>query len=81
MKAYLKNWDIIRVLRLSLGIIILMQGIAGGDWLFIAIGGWFSLMPILNIGCCGTSGCSMPVSKGIRNTEDAKLETYLEYKS
>lgn len=59
----LSGWHFMRVLRLALGIFIVVQGIQSSDWLFVVIGGLFSLMPLFNIGCCSSAGCSIPVSK------------------
>lgn len=74
MKGYFKNWDFIRVLRLALGIFIISQGIVARDWTFIALGGLFSLMPLLNVGCCSASGCNTPVSKSDKKVEDINYE-------
>ncbi|MBS1737914.1 MAG: hypothetical protein JSS98_15125 [Bacteroidetes bacterium] len=74
MKNYLKTWDFMRVLRLALGIFIIVQGVVARDWLFIGAGVLFSLMPILNIGCCGASGCNTPVRKNTGNVEDVSYE-------
>jgi len=74
MKEYLKTWDLMRVLRLALGIIIIVQGVQAKEWLFVALGGLFSLMPLLNIGCCGASGCNTPVSKSDKKVEDITYE-------
>lgn len=57
MKNYLRNWNFMRVLRLALGIFVIAQGIHAKEWWFVVMGGLFSLMPLLNIGCCGASGC------------------------
>ncbi len=74
MKNYLKNWDFMRVLRLALGIFIIVQGIQAREWLFAVLGLLFSLMPLLNIGCCGVSGCSTPVSPSNEKTSDITYE-------
>ena len=74
MKNYLRNWDFMRVLRLALGIFIIVQGIQTKEWLFVALGGLFSLMPLLNIGCCGASGCNTSVSKSNKKVEDKSYE-------
>lgn len=63
-----------RVLRLALGIFIIVQGVQTKEWLFVALGGLFSLMPLLNIGCCGSSGCNTPVSKSNKKVEDISYE-------
>ena len=63
-----------RMLRLALGIFIIVQGIYTKEWLFVFAGAMFSLMPILNIGCCGISSCNTPVSKNNKKTEDINYE-------
>ncbi|HVX24893.1 MAG TPA: hypothetical protein VHB70_01025 [Parafilimonas sp.] len=60
MRQYLNNWNFIRLLRLALGIIILIEGINTNDWMYIIAGVLFSLMPVFNIGCCGMGSCSIP---------------------
>jgi hypothetical protein len=74
MKVYLRNWNFMRLLRLALGIFIIVQGIQTKEWLFVALGGLFSLMPLLNIGCCGASGCNTPVSKSNKKVEEISYE-------
>lgn len=74
MKAYLKTWDFMRVLRLAMGIFIIVQGISAKEWLLAGLGGLFSLMPLMNIGCCGASGCNTPVSKSSKKIEDITYE-------
>ena len=72
MKHYLSNWNFMRLLRLALGVIILIQGINSNDWMFIIAGALFSLMPVLNIGCCGAGSCSIPSNR--RVNKDAVQE-------
>ena len=74
MKEYLRNWNVMRVLRLALGIFIIVQGIIEKEWLFVGLGSLFSLMPLLNIGCCGVSGCNTPVRKSNKKLEDISYE-------
>ena len=63
-----------RALRLALGIFIIVQGTLAKEWLHVALGGMFSVMQLLNIGCCGVSGCSTPVSKSDKKVEDIDYE-------
>jgi len=63
MKNYLRNWDFVRVLRLAIGILIIVQGMMAHQWLLVGLGGLFSLMPLMNIGCCGTSSCNTSMKK------------------
>ncbi|MBN9299138.1 hypothetical protein CMU40_02175 [Elizabethkingia anophelis] len=74
MKKHFENWSFMRVLRLALGILIIVQSVIAKDWLFMGAGILFSLMPILNIGCCGTSGCTTPVSKSNKKVEEVSYE-------
>ncbi len=74
MKNYLRNWNFMRVLRLALGIYIIVQGVIENQWMFVALGGLLSLMPLLNIGCCDASGCNTPVSKSNKKVEDITFE-------
>ncbi|MEN5232592.1 hypothetical protein [Sphingobacterium faecium] len=74
MKKYLRNWNFMRVLRLALGILVVVQGIQTKEWLLVGFGILFSLMPLINIGCCGASGCNIPVSKSNKKVEDITYE-------
>lgn len=67
MKAYFKNWNISRVLRLILGIAVIVQGVLVKDWMFIILGGLFSLMPLLNQRCNSSTGCDLPSKRYRRN--------------
>ncbi len=71
---YLRNWNVMRILRLALGIFIVVQGIQAGEWLLVVLGGMFSLMPLLNIGCCGVSGCSTPIPRSDKKITDTIYE-------
>lgn len=74
MKKYLKTWDLMRVLRLAIGIFIIVQSVVVRDWLFVGAGVLFSLIPIMNIGCCGASGCNTPVRKSNRKIKEVNYE-------
>ncbi len=78
MKSYLRNWDFMRIFRLVIGIIVLIQGIQAGQWMLAALGGFFALMPLLNVGCCGASGCATPTARSTK--KDAHI-TYEEIKA
>lgn len=74
MKNYLSNWNFMRVLRLALGIFIIVQGVKDQQWLLAIMGALFSLMPIFNIGCGGTSSCATPTSRSNRTIEEVSYE-------
>lgn len=70
----LSGWNIMRMVRLALGIFIIVQGIVTKEWMFALLGVVFAIIPLLNIGCCGTSGCGVPVSKSQKESEDITYE-------
>lgn len=74
LKNYLRSWDFMRLLRLALGIFVIIQGIETQQWLIALMGALFSLMPLLNIGCCGVSGCNIPVRNSNEKTESITYE-------
>ncbi|WP_276358997.1 hypothetical protein [Daejeonella sp. H1SJ63] len=71
-----KNWNIIRFLRLGIGMAIVVQAIMASDVMIALAGLLFTGMAVFNAGCCGTSGCATPVSK----VNTAKDITYEEVK-
>ena len=75
MRNYLRGWIFMRVFRLIMGIIIIIQGVDSMQWNVIFLGGLFSLLPILNIGCCSSAGCA---SSKINKDETNKTLIYEE---
>ena len=73
MKDYLRNWIVIRFIRLALGIAVIIQGIQASEWMFVGLGAMFSLMPILNLGC-SSGNCSVPNRKYIVKDESVVYE-------
>jgi hypothetical protein len=73
MMNYLRNWNILRVVRLALGIAIIIQGVQASEWMFVVLGTMFSLMPIFNLGCSG-GNCSVPNRKNIVQEEEVIFE-------
>lgn len=63
MKNYLANWNIIRFVRLVMGIIITLNGALTHEWMILALGGVFTLTAILNINTCATGNCTAPGAK------------------
>jgi len=74
MKAYLRTWNFMRLLRLALGMFIFIQGIIAKDWAFITMGGIFAALPLLNMGC-GSGTCTPPKNSNTKSTiEDVNFE-------
>ena len=59
MKTILQGWNVMRMLRLTLALVILVQGIVTGEAIAIILGVVFGGMALANIGCCGAGGCSV----------------------
>ena len=59
MKTLLKGWNVMRLLRLMLAAVILVQGIVSGEAVAIILGAAFGGMALANIGCCSAGGCSV----------------------
>jgi hypothetical protein len=57
MKTILQGWNFVRILRLALAIIILVQGIMASEAVAIILGVVFGGMALANIGCCSAGGC------------------------
>lgn len=71
----LYNWNFMRVLRLGLGIFIAIQAIKTHDVFSGLIATFLLFQSVTNTGCCGSQGCSTPVSKtNSDKTEDVEFE-------
>lgn len=73
-QAIFNNWNLIRLLRLIMGIAILLQGIMAKDVLFAIAGLLFSGMAVFNLGCCATGNCATPPVKSNSATKDIHYE-------
>lgn len=74
MKNYWSNWNAMRIIRLALGIIIIVQGILNREWIFVALGGSLALMPLLNVGCCAGSACNTPMKNSDRRPKEVPYQ-------
>ena len=59
----LTNWHSMRWIRLILGIALLVHAILSHDVLSGMLATFLLFQAILNAGCCGTSGCDIPMKK------------------
>lgn len=62
------NWHTMRIIRLILSIIIIIEGIRTSEKLLPIMGFVFLLMAIFNVGCC-SSNCTT-TKKNISNNEN-----------
>ncbi len=59
VKTYVAQWNVMRILRLIMGIIIVVQGIKADMWLIIILGVLLCALPLFNIGCGPNGSCSV----------------------
>ena len=69
MQNIIKNWSFVRLLRLVMGIVLVVEAVKSGMWFLVAVGVVFVAMPLLNIGCCATGNCAVPTHH-LNNTND-----------
>lgn len=74
MSSIINNWNAMRVIRLVLGIFILIEGVRSQELAVMALGGMFTLMPLLNVGCCSTAGCNTPMRGKIDEDKEIDYE-------
>lgn len=69
-ETLLTGWHFSRWVRLALGVFIGIEAIQSQDTLSGFISVFFLFQSLANVGCCGTSACSVPSKKN----EEAKME-------
>ncbi len=60
---FLKNWNLMRILRFIFGGGAIIQGFITRDMTLGILGIAVSGMALLNVGCCRTSGCATDSKK------------------
>lgn len=74
MKNLLSNWNFMRIVRLVLGVSIMIQSMLIHEWMFVGLGALFSLMAVLNVGCCVAGNCRMPDRKNFSKEDEVIFE-------
>ena len=72
-QIFLSNWTFFRALRLVIGIIMIIQAVITSEILFGVAGLMITAMAVLNVGCCGTGSCRVPLKKNIHIAKDNQL--------
>lgn len=76
MQTILKGWNVMRVLRLGIGIMAIIQGYQQGSWPLAIAGFFVMILALANLGCCGTGACA--VNNRRSNNNSKKEITYEE---
>lgn len=59
MKLFQK-WDLVRIIRFSIGVLFALIALFSSEYLFLLPAAVLVLQALLNLSCCGVSGCSVP---------------------
>ena len=59
MKVLVSGWNVMRVIRLALGILVIIQSISEKNYMLTVAGGLFAVLALINVGCCGANGCAV----------------------
>jgi hypothetical protein len=78
LKTLFSNWTFMRLLRLTLSIIIIVQAVSTHDTVMSFAGILLLGMTIANIGCCGAGGCATASYKKSDATKKEQEPTYEE---
>lgn len=63
MNRILSNWNIIRGLRLVIGLAALIQGIVQKDMVLGLLGIVLLFTALANVGCCGAASCPVDIKE------------------
>lgn len=75
IQTLITGWNLMRLLRLGLGIIIAIQAVQSHDILLGFMSVFFLFQAVTNTGCCGQGGCAVPVNQSKNEkTEDVEFE-------
>ena len=64
------NWNIMRFIRLAIGIAIIVQAAFAKDYTMGILGAMFTAMPVFNVGCCTVGGCANTVKEQSATAKD-----------
>ena len=76
IKKILKNWDLMRIIRLLLSGIVIVYAIDSKEYGFLILGGFLLFQVIMNISCCGSTGCSVTKDKSKENIYGDQIKKY-----
>ena len=64
-ESLLTDWSFLRIIRVVIGAVIMIDGIQTVMWLSMIIGGIFLYQGIFNVGCgaCVGGSCEIPENK------------------
>lgn len=70
----LSGWGFMRVIRLALGLMLVIQAIQQQFWAAGLLGGLLLFQAFTNTGCCGAAGCGIPPVKTNKKSAEDTIE-------
>jgi hypothetical protein len=74
MESILKNWNIVRVIRLLLGLSVCWQSVVMHEWILGFAGIFVAGNALFNVGCCGINGCQIAAKPNPGLTKEISYE-------
>lgn len=74
------GWDMMRIIRLGIGIMLLVMGIQTKDMLTGSFALFFLYQAVTGTGCCGSGGCYTPPPRRSATKVDVSTTDYEEIK-
>lgn len=68
------GWSLMRVVRLALSVILMIQAWTNSEILFAVLGGVLLFQAVFNYGCCSSAGCSVDYRKKQNSFDNKKIE-------
>lgn len=72
MENLLKNWSVMRIVRLLAGVVIIWSSFTDRQPILGVLGAFLLLQAVLNTGC-GSAGCSVPNSRKSLRQDSGKV--------
>jgi uncharacterized membrane protein len=70
----ISKWSFVRLLRLVLAVIIIVQGIITKQTALIFVGVLLATTAIFNVGCCGGENCAVKPKKPTQPNKEIEYE-------
>lgn len=75
----MSGWNIMRILRLAMGAYALWEGFRTMQVVLIIAGFLLALMALMNVGCCGTTCYSQPITRSKKPTDANNQPTEITF--
>lgn len=74
MRDYLRGWNLMRLFRLLMGLIITIQGWVEGYWIIVGLGLLFVILSLFNMSTCNATVCNTRSSRTSKGLDEVTYE-------